>query len=213
MYKRQAFNRVDILNGQGMGKYDVVVSNPPYIRTADIGALMREVRDFEPESALDGGEDGLLFYRRIIETAPRLLNENGFLAFEVGYDQAHEVAALMRGAFTDIKIIKDLCGVERVVTGVKAPARRSAADRERLRFDFGCGAEHDGYIKIRSDTLYDSGRGYGIGHETASCDRPRGDYFGGDIPVLRDWLEFADNTFTVRLENGTYMTRLYSRCV
>ena len=210
LFDRAAFNRVDILTEQVMGKYDVVVSNPPYIRTADVGALMREVRDFEPRSALDGGEDGLIFYRRIVEIAPRLLNENGFLAFEVGYDQAREVAALMRHDFINIEIIKDLCGVERVVTGVKAPLCKSEFDKERLRFDFGSGAEHDGYIKIRPDTLYDSMRGCGIGRETTACTRPRGDYWQGDVPVLRDWLEFSDNSFTVKLENGTYMVRIYS---
>lgn len=81
-----------------VGEFDVIVSNPPYIRSSDICNLQREVREHEPIEALDGGMDGLFFYREIIGTAPAYLKEGGMLAFEVGYDQAEEVAALMSDA-------------------------------------------------------------------------------------------------------------------
>ena len=98
--------------------FDVMVSNPPYIRTKDIEGLQREVRCYEPPEALDGGEDGLHFYKAILHGTQRFLREGGSLAFETGYDQAAEVAALMSGFFRDIKIYKDLAGIERVVIGV-----------------------------------------------------------------------------------------------
>ncbi len=79
------------------GRFDVIVSNPPYIRSADICDLQREVREHEPIEALDGGIDGLSFYRQIIGEAQAYLKEGGMLAFEVGYDQAKDVAALMSG--------------------------------------------------------------------------------------------------------------------
>lgn len=116
--ERAAFEKVDVLTEHISGKYDVITSNPPYIRSADIDALQPEVRDFEPHLALDGGSDGLEFYRRIISVAPVLLTSRGMLAFEVGYDQAEDVAILMEQSFTDIQKVKDLCGVDRVVTGI-----------------------------------------------------------------------------------------------
>ena len=99
-------------------QFDVMVSNPPYIRTDDIKGLQREVRCYEPLEALDGGEDGLHFYKAILHGAQGFLKEGGSLAFETGYDQAAEVAALMSGFFRDIKTYKDLTGIERVVIGV-----------------------------------------------------------------------------------------------
>ncbi len=116
--ERAAFEKVDVLTEHISGKYDVIASNPPYIRSRDIDALQPEVKDFEPHLALDGGADGLEFYRRIVEVAPVLLSSDGMLAFEVGYDQADDVANLMERSFTDIRKVKDLCGVERVVTGI-----------------------------------------------------------------------------------------------
>lgn len=100
-------------------EFDVIVSNPPYIRSGDIPALQTEVRDHEPIKALDGGSDGLCFYRSIIDTSPMYLKIGGLLAFEVGYDQASEVAALMAGSgrYHDIRIHKDLAGIDRVVSG------------------------------------------------------------------------------------------------
>lgn len=94
---------------------DIIVSNPPYIPKSDIDGLDKKVRDFEPLSALDGGKDGLDFYRFIIESA--CLKPNGHLAFEVGINQANDVKELMAKRFTDIKILPDLAGIDRVVLG------------------------------------------------------------------------------------------------
>ncbi len=110
---------IDILNEIPQGKYDIVVSNPPYIRSDVIPTLQTEVKDFEPLSALDGGNDGLIFYRRITEIAPHILNDGGILAYEIGYDQVEDVKALMEKDFCDVEVIKDLCGNDRVVIGVK----------------------------------------------------------------------------------------------
>ena len=100
------------------GNYDVIVSNPPYIRTEEIPKLMPEVQNFEPVQALDGKEDGLYFYRRIVEEAKEYLNTNGFLLFEIGYDQGKEVSELMENAgYKNVKVIKDLAGNDRVVSG------------------------------------------------------------------------------------------------
>lgn len=113
------FLEIDILNEIPDGKFDVIVSNPPYIETEVIKTLQREVKDREPRLALDGGEDGLKFYRRIVSIAPPLLTPNGLLAFEIGYNQGKAVPELMKKDFKNIKIIKDLCGNDRVVTGRK----------------------------------------------------------------------------------------------
>ena len=100
------------------GKYNIIVSNPPYIRTAVIDELMMEVREHEPRLALDGTADGLHFYRRIISQAKDFLVSDGYLAFEIGYDQAGEVSILMSEAgYHDIRVIKDLAGLDRVVIG------------------------------------------------------------------------------------------------
>ena len=95
------------------GVFDVIVSNPPYIRSGDIAGLERIVRDFEPCLALDGGADGLDFYRAIARDFEKFLAPKGYLFLEVGYDQAKEVAALF--GKRDIKIIKDYSGIERIV--------------------------------------------------------------------------------------------------
>ncbi len=108
---------IDILNEIPQGKYDIIVSNPPYIRSDIIPTLQTEVKDFEPPSALDGGNDGLIFYRRITEIAPHILNDGGILAYEIGFDQAEDVKALMEKDFCDVEVIKDLCGNDRVVIG------------------------------------------------------------------------------------------------
>lgn len=100
--------------------YDFIVSNPPYIRSDEIPMLMSDVKDFEPVNALDGFEDGLYFYRRIIEEGYRLIKQNGFLAFEIGHDQAEAVKAIFENNnYRDIEIIKDLAGHDRVVLGFK----------------------------------------------------------------------------------------------
>ena len=99
-------------------KFDIIVSNPPYIKTSVIETLMPEVREHEPWTALDGHGDGMFFYRRIIERAGSFLAGGGMLFFEIGYDQGDEVRLLMEEAgYTDIEVIKDFAGLDRVVCG------------------------------------------------------------------------------------------------
>lgn len=100
------------------GVFDLIVSNPPYIRTDVISSLMPEVRGHDPLAALDGGEDGLYFYREITRRAPEHLAEGGWLLFEIGFDQAGDVSLLMEQAgFRDITVRKDLSGLDRIVEG------------------------------------------------------------------------------------------------
>ncbi len=100
------------------GRFDAIVSNPPYIASGVIPTLMPQVKDYEPRLALDGGRDGLDIYRRIISAAGAYLNQNGLLAFEIGYDQGAAVSGLMReNGFGDVKVIRDLAGLDRVVLG------------------------------------------------------------------------------------------------
>lgn len=99
-------------------KYDVIVSNPPYIETAVIDTLQEEVRLHDPYIALDGKEDGLYFYRRIISEADKYLKPQGKLMFEIGCDQAEAVEELMKNAgYEQITVKKDLAGLDRVVYG------------------------------------------------------------------------------------------------
>lgn len=98
-------------------KFDMIVSNPPYIETEEIQKLEPNVKDFEPILALDGGEDGLDFYREIIAKAKLYLNDKGYLAFEIGYNQAKAVSSLMEKEFKEIEILKDLASLDRVVLG------------------------------------------------------------------------------------------------
>ena len=96
----------------------MIVSNPPYIKTEDLATLMPEVAQFEPIGALDGMEDGLHFYRKIIAESADYLNENGSLLFEIGCDQGTEVSDMMKDAgYSDVQVIKDLAGNDRVVIG------------------------------------------------------------------------------------------------
>jgi len=98
--------------------YDIIVSNPPYIPTRDIEKLEPEVRDYDPIMALDGDTDGLRFYRRIIEESSNYLNNNGFIAFEIGYNQGDDVKSLLEEkGYKDIHIYKDLGGLDRVIIG------------------------------------------------------------------------------------------------
>lgn len=97
-------------------KFDVIVSNPPYIETEVINTLSDEVRLHEPVMALDGSVDGLEFYRRISAKAPEYLNPSGYLLYEIGYNQGQQVSMIMEEAgFRDVEIIKDLAGLDRVV--------------------------------------------------------------------------------------------------
>ena len=96
------------------GRFDIIVSNPPYIPTAEIDGLQREVKSFEPKLALDGGADGLDFYKLIASEAAKYLNRNGTLIMEVGAGQAEAVARLFKSASYKM-IIKDFNGVDRFV--------------------------------------------------------------------------------------------------
>lgn len=100
------------------GKYDVIVSNPPYIRSDVIPTLMPEVKDYEPMQALDGTETGLYFYERIVSESRAHLVRGGKLYFEIGHDQGSEVCELMRRTgFLEITVVKDYAGLDRVVYG------------------------------------------------------------------------------------------------
>ena len=100
------------------GKFEIIVSNPPYIASAEVEKLMPEVRDHEPRMALDGTEDGLYFYRRIIEEAGKHLVSSGMLFFEIGYDQGQAVSELMRTeGYCDVQVVQDYSGLDRVVLG------------------------------------------------------------------------------------------------
>ena len=101
-------------------QFDVIVSNPPYIPKMDIETLHIQVKDYEPYTALEGGEDGLDFYRSITEQSRMYLKENGILAYEVGHDQAQDVSEIMKSnGYTKIYTKKDLQGIDRVVIGYK----------------------------------------------------------------------------------------------
>ena len=101
-------------------EYDMLISNPPYIPTEDIGKLMEEVRFHDPVLALDGREDGLYFYRRITEQAGKYLKPGGWLMYEIGCEQGADVSAIMQGeGFTEVAVKKDLAGLDRVVIGKK----------------------------------------------------------------------------------------------
>ena len=101
-----------------IGTFDLIVSNPPYVPSFEILTLDSSVRDYEPLGALDGGEDGLIFYRAIVRNWKGVLRPGGQLMFEVGETQADAVSDLMRGAgFRDIATVEDTAGVRRVVIG------------------------------------------------------------------------------------------------
>ncbi len=101
-------------------KYNAIVSNPPYIPSGEISSLMREVRDNEPLNALDGGRDGLDFYRKITEKSLDYLADGGYLFFEIGYNQGEDLKIIMQKyGFDSIKVVKDYAGLDRVVFGFK----------------------------------------------------------------------------------------------
>lgn len=96
--------------------YDIIVSNPPYIKKQDIDELMSDVKDYEPITALDGGNDGLYFYKKIISQSKKVLKSNGILAFEIGYNQANDIRKILEiNGYKNIKVVKDLAGLDRVV--------------------------------------------------------------------------------------------------
>ena len=114
-------NPLDFFNRKmpPINKFDIIVSNPPYIPLEEMKTLDVDVVNFEPNIALYGGVDGLDFYRQIINVAPEVLCEHGKLYFEVGYNQAKKVSKLMKDTFCNIKIIQDFNGIDRVVLGEK----------------------------------------------------------------------------------------------
>ena len=128
--KNSAENRVSIdfyesdlftnIPSEWKGRLDAIVSNPPYIPKKDIAELMTEVKDFEPMNALDGGEDGLDFYRVIVEQGKNWLKDGGWLFFEIGYDQGEDLRNLLKEfGYTEVEIRQDLAGLDRVAMGRK----------------------------------------------------------------------------------------------
>ena len=111
------FIQGDLFNGVS-GTFDVIVSNPPYIATGEIDGLDPEVKKYDPLIALDGGEDGLVFYRRIIKRSVCFLKPGGHIFLEIGYDQGKAVSGLLADeGFKDIRLVKDYGGNDRVVAG------------------------------------------------------------------------------------------------
>lgn len=102
------------------GTFDLIVSNPPYIPADVIPGLMEEVREYEPRMALDGGRDGLDFYRKIVSSSQGYLKSGGWLLFEIGQEQGLDVSRLMQDAgMEEIEVVQDLAGLDRVVIGRK----------------------------------------------------------------------------------------------
>ena len=109
----------DALPGEDQ-TFDFIISNPPYIRTSEIETLAPEVRDHDPRIALDGGDDGLIFYRRIAKKAAGHLNRGGMIFLEIGYDQGDEVSQILADkGFRDVEVIRDYSDNDRVVKGTK----------------------------------------------------------------------------------------------
>lgn len=109
----------DALSLEDHNRFDVIVSNPPYIPSSDIATLQREIRNHEPIEALDGGEDGLALYRRMAATILPFLKVNGTILWEIGYNQATAVCQLLCFDFYDIQVLKDLTGKDRIVRARK----------------------------------------------------------------------------------------------
>ncbi len=121
--ERVRFIRADVFDGLGPPAelFDLVVSNPPYIRRAELAALAPEIYEWEPRGALDGGSDGLDYYRRIIAAAPVHLADGGRVLLEIGSDLSEAVSALIAsaGCYSAVKLHRDYAGRERVVMAVK----------------------------------------------------------------------------------------------
>ncbi|MBZ0314606.1 peptide chain release factor N(5)-glutamine methyltransferase [Clostridium butyricum] len=117
---RVSFSKSDLLDVsiKASKKYDIIVSNPPYIEEEEIEKLMDDVQKYEPHTALSGGIDGLDFYRKIVNQSIEVLNKNGILAFEIGYNQGKAVKSLMEeNNFKDVRVIKDFASLDRIVIG------------------------------------------------------------------------------------------------
>ena len=101
-----------------LGKFDIIVSNPPYVSSSDYQNLEPELKDYEPTEALTDNSDGISFYKKIISSSKVLLNNDGKIYFEIGQDQHKEIFNLMQETdFCEIKIIKDYSGIERIICG------------------------------------------------------------------------------------------------
>jgi release factor glutamine methyltransferase len=133
---RVAFLQADLLSALNprRARFDLLLSNPPYIAVQELSSLPETVRCYEPRLALDGGDDGLTFYRRLIAEGPRLLSEDGVAIVEVGYRQAGEVARLYTQSqlWDVLEVVKDYSGIERVVV---AQRRHKGAARHGLHRD------------------------------------------------------------------------------
>ncbi len=110
-----SFIEADVRTFCELKELDIVVSNPPYIETAKIAALEKNVTAFEPHLALDGGENGLDFYAHIAQNSYKMLKRGGMLAVEIGYEQGAAVSSILRYHFGNSTVLKDLCGKDRVV--------------------------------------------------------------------------------------------------
>ena len=118
LQERAAFRQGDLWEPVGDERFDLIVSNPPYVPTEVIPTLEPEVRCGEPYAALDGGEDGLVFYRRIMREAAGHLKPSGIIIVESGFDEAPQIAALMQDQkLRGIRTVKDYGGLDRVVLG------------------------------------------------------------------------------------------------
>lgn len=125
--KNGVANRLSLLEGSYLEpliekgvQLDILVSNPPYIRTDVVGTLQKDVRDYEPHLALDGGRDGLVAYKSIIPQAEDVLKEGGLLMFEIGFDQKNDIMALFDAEkWSNMKCFKDLAGHDRVIVAIK----------------------------------------------------------------------------------------------
>ena len=118
MGKAPTFIVSDLFEACTEREFDIIVSNPPYIRSDVIPTLMTEVKDYDPILALDGGDDGLIFYRRIVSESRDFLKKGGYLLVEIGNDQGDNVKALFEeSGYLDVKVVKDLSGNDRVVKG------------------------------------------------------------------------------------------------
>ncbi len=112
------FKKADVLTNYDFGeKFDIVVSNPPYIETCVIESLDNTVKNYEPRLALDGGDDGLVFYRTITDNISHYLKKGGMLYFEIGYNQGEALKDIMQEKFAHVKILKDLSGNDRIALG------------------------------------------------------------------------------------------------
>ena len=113
------FIKSDLFKNLSDRKFDFIVSNPPYIKTEDINSLDSEVKNYEPLLALDGGKSGYDYYEKIISQAPKFLNDNGKIYFELGINQSEKVKELLKKDFYNIEIIKDYNNIDRIIKAIK----------------------------------------------------------------------------------------------